>query len=295
MFTDDINNRYTYLNTLNNVVWEEPADRTPNPNRVICIHQEMEPVLSHLMRARPTWRFKSTERFSSGDGPVRALNFTIFDGDEALGQLYMEHHWRDSTVRYYFDNFRLSNARQKNQKNFSSKPDVAAKRIIKAFHLKTPKERASEAFSDVRTVAQNAVNEANWPLRRAKSVIEKEMFAYLERNWEDIKPSLGANVAEIDLPALVHADREAAALSSAISDGLGVVVRIEANATYMVARAESGSYNVETFTDSTLPDHLRGSLGLLKLMEDKQHIEGVGARANRNLYFVMDKKETSNV
>jgi hypothetical protein len=59
MFINDINNRYVYLNSMRNVVWEQPADRTPNLDLTVSIHPELVLVLDKLMKERPTWRFKS--------------------------------------------------------------------------------------------------------------------------------------------------------------------------------------------------------------------------------------------
>ena len=288
MFIDDINNRYVYLNSMKNVVWEQPADRTPNLNLTVSIHPEIEMVLDKLMKERPTWRFKSTERHI-GAG---VSSFVIYDGDEELGCLYMENHWRDVAVRYYFDNFRLERTRQKNIKNYSTKPDVAAKRIVKAFHLKTPKERAAEAFVKMRTDVQNKNANLGWPLRKAKSTLESELYAYASRNWDEIKPLLGPTAADIDLPTLMDACGEYERLASAISDAQGRTVRVEGNGTYLAARsADASTFTTEIYTDNTLPNDLRGSLGLLKLVEDQTYIEGVGFRVDATLYFIMDSKE----
>lgn len=296
MFIDDINNHYTYLNTLKNVVLEELNDHTSpalRDARQVIIHPELEPVLDKLMRERPTWRFKSTQRFYSTSGVCRASNFDIYDGDEKLGQLWTENHWRDDTLRFFFNNFRLEKSRQRSRVSYTTKPGEAVKRIVKAFHLKTPSERAVDAFNDVRSSVQKAVSDNNWPLRRAKSAIEKEMFAYAVKHWDEIKTHLTTDT-KLDFPALVQADRESQEMSAAFDSGNGVTVRIEANSSYLVSRKSDAGYAVETYSDSTLPDHLRGSLGLLKLMDNGSYVADVGIRTSANLYFVMDKKDESN-
>lgn len=292
MFMDDVNNRYTYLNSLKNIVWEEPADRAPR-DRNIQVHDELVPIIDKLIKERPTWRFKSTQQFYMGGPIYRATDFAIYDGDEALGRLWLEHHWRDSASRFFFNNARLERARMKRQTNFSTKPDIAAKRILKAFHLKTPKERAAEAFTDVRGAVQKVVSDNNWPLRRAKNLIEQRLFSYAAKHWDEIKSHLTDDVL-LDFPALMQLDAEAQAVSAALGNSDGVAVRIEANGSYLVARTSDGSYEVQTLTDATLPDHLRGALGLLKLVGNGDHIPDVGIRANPKLYFVMDKKGESD-
>ena len=293
MFIDDVNNRYTYLNTLKNIVHEEPIERDAFPARELILHEAMPPVLDRLLKERPTWRYKSATQFWGSD-TKKVSDLAIYDGDEKLGRLWLEHHWRDGTIRYNFDNLRLEKSRQRNGVSYTTKADVAAKRIVKAFHLKTPKERAVDAFGDVRRAVNQAVSDANWPMRRAKSVIEKELLAYTVRNWETIKHHLGPDAAKIDLPGLLDADREAYDLSAALEQSGGVTVRIESNGAYMISRSANGTYDVQTLTDAQLPEHVRGALGLLKLVQDGAHIDGVGLRVRANLYFITDKKDRPN-
>lgn len=293
MFIDDVKNRYTYLNTLKNVVLEEPLERPDWEGREVILHPEMQPVLDRLFKERPTWRFKSTQNFF-GSATAKVTNLDIYDGDEALGSLWIEHHWRDGSTRYNFDNSRLSRARQRGGVSYTTKPDVAAKRIVKAFHLKTPKERASESYADVRKAVQQVTSDVSWALRRGKSAVEDKLFAYAIRNWETIAPHLGPDAAKVDLPALYEADREAYDLSRAFKSALGVMVRIESNGAYTISRKDNDTYDVQTLTDAQLSEHVRGALGLLKLVQDGVHIDGVGLRVHANLYFVTDKKGESN-
>ena len=289
MFIDDIKNRYTYLNTMKNIVHEEPLDRPYVAERQIILHDALPALLDKLMKERPTWRYKSTKPIYGSNHRVNEL--IIYDNDEELGKLWLENHWRDETLRYFFDNFRLTQQRQRHMKTFSTKPDVAAKRIVKAFHLKTPKERAADAHKEAHSVVNGIGSEASWPFRRAKMRIEDRLFEYAARNWSDIKQYLGAD--DMDFPALAEANEEAVALIGSYNDNNGVTVRIESNGAYLVSRRANDGFDAVTYTDATLTDHLRGALGLLKLVEDKGYISGVGARVNTNLYFVMDKKEES--
>jgi hypothetical protein len=285
MFIDDIKNRYTYLNTMKNIVHEEPLDRPYVAERQIILHDALPALLDKLMKERPTWRYKCTKHLY-GSNP-RVSELIIYDNDEELGKLWIENHWRDETLRYFFDNFRLTQMSQRHMKTFSTKPDVAAKRIVKAFHLKTPKERAADAYKETQAVVGAIANETSWPFRRAKMRIEDRLFEYAARNWSDIKQYLGAD--DMDFPALAEAYDETITLLDFFNNSGGATVRIESNGAYLVSRRANDGFDAVTYTDATLTDHLRGALGLLKLVEDKGYISGVGARVNTNLYFVMDK------
>jgi hypothetical protein len=294
MFIDDMKNRYTYLNTMKNIVWEESLDRPHRPALSIILHPDLEPIFDKLLRDRPTWRFKSNELVhAGGDVAVtrHAVNFSIFDGEEELGKLWRETHWRDQEVRYCFNNFRLHKERQRNSVSYTTKPDVAVKRIVKAFHMKTPSERAVDAQAAVRRVANELVQETNMPVRRAKTGIEAEFFLYAARHWEEVKHMLPISSQGIDLPSLVAANGHAMEMQEAVSQGGGVNVQLEPNGTYATSRPVNTGFETHSYTDATLPDHIRGALGLLKLVEDETAIDNVGARVNAKLYYVMDKKE----
>jgi hypothetical protein len=219
------------------------------------------------------------------------VRFDIYEGDEKLGQLWRETHWRDNEVRYCFNNFRLHKERQRNSVSYTTKPDVAVKRIVKAFHMKTPSERAVDAQNAVREVVSNVVQEAAWPVRKAKSLIDQEFYNYAVTHWDEVKHMLGDKADKIDLPNLVQTHNDSLGMQEAVSQGNGVNVQLEPNGTYSTSRPINTGYETHSYTDATLPDHIRGALGLLKLIEDKDSIDNVGARVSANLYYVMDKKE----
>lgn len=291
MFMNDISNQYTYLNAMKNVVHEETIGGTTVPERRIIINSALAPVLDKLTSVRPTWRFKSTEDFSGvrfGVGLCVASVFDIYDGDESLGSLWVDRHWQTGDNRFYFNNFRLKNL--KKRISYTTKPAEAVKRIVKAFHLKTPSERASDAFAAISRVLSDATVRPAMALQQAKTSIQRAMFDYACHHWDEVKTYPAIDPA-IDLPALVQADKTVQQMSSDFRSGRGVTVCVEANGSYLVSRRSDAGYVAEVFKDSTLSDHLRGALGLLKMMDDASHIPDVGVRTTAKLFFVLDKKE----
>ena len=295
MFVNNMKNRYAYLNTMKNVVWEQSLEKPELPNLTVTLHPDLEPVFDKLMRERPTWRFKSKENmYASPNGIAvtgNATRFTIYDGDEELGQIWRETHWGTQELRYCFNNFRLHKERQRNSVSYTTKPDIAVKRIVKACHMKTPSERAVDAQEAVRGIVGSIVQEAAWPVRKAKSLIEQEFYTYAVTHWDEVKHMLGDKADKIDLPSLAVAHDEAIAMQEAVSHGNGVNVQLEPNGTYSTSRPTNLGFETHSYTDTTLPDHLRGALGLLKLIDDKTGIDNVGARVSATLYYVMDKKK----
>lgn len=294
MFIDDMKFRYVYLNTMKNVVWEQPIQRPVVEGMEVVIHPELRDVLDRLMRERPTWRYKAKQDFFRASyGERRANSFDIYDGDEVLGRLWLEYHWRDSTPRFFFDNFRLKQSRQRHMANYTTKPDMAAKRIVKAFHLKTPSERALDNDTIIRSVVSKASGDTSWPMRKARAAVEAAAFKYALENWETFKDKLEGSVSKLDLLGLHKAHEDVLTLSDRVSAGSGRTVNLGPNGTYLIGRRVGDGYETQTLSDDTLPDDLRSALGLLKLVEDGNVIPGIGVRANASVFFVMDKQENA--
>lgn len=291
MYIDDIKNNYIYLNSMKNIVWERSNERGAlKENAVITVEPEIEDIIYKLLKERPTWRFKSTEVVMPACEHIRLDAFEIYDGDEMLGTVSTERHWRDQTLRYYFTNSRIQKQRQRSGRSYTSKPEVAIKQILKAFHLKTPKERAAEAFAMVRASMQEVVNATEWPMRKAKAALERDMIAYFIKHWEVVREEVDGDTAKIDLPALAVEAHEGRTLLDLFQTNKGVIVRLEANGTYMVCRPENGSFEVLALTDTMLPEHIRGGLGLLKMLNEGEFVAGVGVRSKANTYFIVDKE-----
>lgn len=65
------------------------------------------------------------------------------------------------------------------------------------------------------------------------------------------------------------------------NDKVSMVIVVDKN--YVVKTGD----NVQLYDDNTLPEHIRGKLGLLKLVEDEQVVTGIGCRVSVNAFVVV--------
>ena len=75
-----------------------------------------------------------------------------------------------------------------------------------------------------------------------------------------------------------------------VHDALGTTksaMIVKTDTGYIFKRGEQ----TDILTDATLPDAVRGSLGLLKLVEVEHYIVGVGCRLDEDLFIVLMKEE----
>lgn len=289
-FIDDIKYDYAYLNSLKNLVHERPKNN-PNNSRDVALHKDLYPLVDTLMKERPTWRYKSSEPIYQGSETYFIRQLFIYDGNEVLGKLWLDHYWNGGQARFYFTNHRLN--LNSNRTSFSSKPKVAAKRILKAFHMKTPTERAAEAQQRVNKAVQVNLGKTRWPYQRAKMAVEAPLLDYAIKHWDEIKDELGPDAIKSDYPTIAQSHAENVALDQMFNGGMGLTVLIEANDTYSLTKSAGQTHHVVSYTDSALPEYVRSALGLLKLVEDNAYIPDVGLRVSNNLFYITSPEPPS--
>ena len=80
--------------------------------------------------------------------------------------------------------------------------------------------------------------------------------------------------------------------TKAESDAIDAIVGYKDSNKVAYIKLYKGKYivktvdNVKTYDDNTLPEEYRGKLGMLKLVEDKQCISGVGCRAEADVFMI---------
>ena len=290
MFMDRLNKHYISFDEGNTIIWE---NATPFAVSDFSIHPQLLALIDSLRKVRPLWRYKCTTH-TYGTRPTMHRCY-IYEGDSPLGEVWIENHWRNDTSRFFFQNERIQagNSRNRNGR-FTSKLPNAVKEIVKVFYLKTPKERSSVAFSAIHKALGAADSKSNLEYMRARHAVERAAIVWAERDWETAKALLGPALADVDLPEIANHRGDMKSLLTAYHACAGRAVRAEGNGTYLVSRVIDGGYNMVMHTDDSLPDILRGGLGLLKLVEVGTTIPNIGVRAEDNIFFVLDAEEPND-
>lgn len=255
---------------------------------------EMLDVVNRILKKKPHWTFKAefesaySIRRSDVSDYVIIHNLDVYDGDERLGYVRWGRQNGWGKEGYEFDNFRLNSARSRNRASFSTKPNVVANRVVKMFYSKTPSELAAEAAEKTSSAVSGVSSSNGWEYRRKWDHLKDELERYVIENWCTLQSQLGTVAASIDLPAIREEAAQAREMEQLYRHNAGWVVLAQPNGRYIVRVREE----VETYTDSTLPDRLRMGLGLLKMVDENKMIAGVGVRAKDNTFFVC--KEPTN-
>jgi hypothetical protein len=255
----------------------------------VVAHDKLVPLLDKLLRKRPAWRFKETTERSITNSPYIIRNLDVFDGDECLGKVYISKHWRTGEPRYCIDNFRIRDKMERGKETFTTKLDVAAKKILADFYPRNPEEQMAEAITDAHNVIPAAHGNAAWDHRRKVSGIMDDLKDYIIRNWDTMRHHVrDPKYAAYDMKAKQARLDELRTVGDVYINGSGFLIMCRPDGNYVRGK-HGGSDETTTWvmTDAELPDEVRARLGMLKMLDVKEIVAGVGARVSHNTFFIL--------
>jgi hypothetical protein len=177
--------------------------------------------------------------------------------------------------------------RERNTEYCTKDAKKALAAIKKTFSNKSIAQRMDEAFNDAaRSISRengNKTHTANRCLSRLSPTIQAFAFVTMQKEFETYAQSLG-------MGAILN-EYKTAQLEMLTVDAIQTKFNT-IEATHLVLSL-GGKYVVKTgdkidmYDDNTLPVEMRGKLGMLKLVEPEQMIEGVGCRATTEVFVLL--------
>lgn len=257
-------------------------------------HKEFREVLTHAISANPHWDFEfvSGKRVGIEDPQnpgrfmFRLTKAKVSLGKEYLGDIGIEYH--GSSEKVYVLNHRLAAVRSRNQgKAFTSSTQRAITLINKSFSRRTP----TELMRDAKALVFSGLNELNsaryFKVREAAVDMNKWASQFVMDNFEQLKPMLAglANGSQLTegmatFKQATEAAEEIKMLKNVTDEGGNTTV-VVLHGSYVVHSGDT----LSTFTHDTLPDALRGPLGMLKLVEPNTLLP-VGVRINDEVFLI---------
>lgn len=281
MFMTENTHNYFYPTNSKHIVLECEKGRERGHEAQATIRPASARFIDALRSKRPTWRFKSTEYVYSS--ATQLVRFEVYDGDEALGHVWTDTHWRTGELRYHLTNHRILNGRRRGDSSFSSTLATAVKKAIDAFGAKSPNELALGARNDMHGVVYGYHSQARFEYDMTLRKVLNNLTDYVLRNWEALRAHAGTE-SSVDLPALFHAHLEGSDIYTAFDGKGGVMVMVRGESLILHRKGEDAYIT----TTSALTGEQRGRLGMLKLVEDRTCLPGIGARLNAETFFIMD-------
>jgi hypothetical protein len=249
------------------------------------IFEALQPLLDRGWKFFPRDTKTTMDRIEGK--PVHVVNsWTIYDADEKLGSVgLLSMYSRVSAMReyrIYVENERISDARRTGRVYRTSDPKKATLMIRKNFYRKPDAEKVEAQWKDI----SNQLNSANWDtvaeLQRAKKKFFNKAEDFVLSNMDlyvQQHPSAIAAREEVDKTMLDHKTvsgicklYEAKKIILVLRDGARYIVKVDGR--------------MYTITDDDMTEDMRRKLGLLKLVEDGQCIEGIGFKGGENSFLI---------
>lgn len=260
-------------------------------------HREFQEVLTNVIAQNPHWDFEFVngrrtnidDTSNPGKSYFRLTKVKVYLGKEYLGDVGIEYH--GSGEKVYVLNHRVSAERVRNQgKAFTSNPQRAISLINKNFSRKTPSERLKDANSMIAQQVANLNSSRYFQVREAIADLQKRASQFVLDQFEALRPMLTTSAEGNKLlegmatyQKATEASEEVKMLINAVDNKLTTTVVVLQDS-YVVHSGDT----LSTFTHDTLPDVLRGPLGMLKLVETNVLLP-IGIRVDESVFLINKK------
>jgi hypothetical protein len=157
---------------------------------------------------------------------------------------------------------------------------------------RTPAERLTSARNIAASTVGRISSNASYEYRNAQDRVLPHMTEFVAQRWEEFcavqMEPLEAKARDALLDKK-QAREDALTISGPIDTSKGYLL-IQAGDVYIV-----GHYNLTEVPAMVrldeMPDRLKGSLGLLRLLEPKKYAPGIGVRVDETTFYVVDADE----
>ena len=258
----------------------------------------LERVALRLVKRNPKWKLVVDGWPVNTDGKRRVKKFWVYQDSERLGWVAVGHNYTTNGPSITFDSPTLSMNRERKQYNETSSEDTAVRVIEKNFFAKSLEQVLLEQIGVAKGVIEEFTGNKQRTLRGLREDINPSILSYVWANIDTLRGELVANYGATDrliddTLAAQEALENITPISKAIRSEHGWVA-------HMVLIREGTYYTYEfgaelppivSYTTDTLPPNIKGKLGMLKLVEAKNLITGIGARINENTYVVLEGTE----
>lgn len=266
---DTIKYNYPSIWGAPNILWEQPKDKTdPEPP----VHwAELRPLVSKLARRHPAWKLIVTTAYPYNVSMCDAVY--ILQSGEHLGMVSKD--YRGAKIGFRITNDRVSSGMQRSNYKWTSDIEKARRLIEANFKPSTLAELLPKAVAKTNAQLGRLRGDAHIAQSRNRQAIVDRVDRYvltLQKAHRDALKVFGVTDEMMDaMPELVGRANMFSYLAASAS-GYTVVVTNENE--YI---AKTGD-QTEVFGRDTLPATLQRNIGMLKLTDNHQFIDGIGMR-----------------
>jgi hypothetical protein len=264
------------------------------------VEKPLHEIMWKVITENPTWEFKVHEYYGNlNEGQTKTSEtannrpritvskFAVFKDGEEIGKIDRDYRYDAGGHIFSISSNTIRNERERVGAYRTKDAKKALAAIKKTFSNKSVAERMNDALGEATRVVsrQTSQKRSNHQSVMHNLIPLMKTFAFVQ-HAEDFKKYVIVNGQAHQLAKL----RETEAEMLTVTD---IEAKFKADKGTSLVLLSNGKYVVKTgdevqlYDDNTLPLDMRGKLGMLKLVEPEQMIEGVGCRATTEVFVLL--------
>ena len=257
------------------------------------VEKPLNEIMWKVITENPTWEFRVEQYYAtlkSETADTRPLitvaKFSVRKDGEEIGKIDRDYRYDQGGYVFSISSNAIRNERERVGAYRTKDAKKALAAIKKTFSNKSLSERLDEAMAEAtRAISRQSSRKRSDHLSTMNSIVPiMKSFAF-DAMANEFKQYAVRNGQAHNLAKLKEAEAEMLTVTDIESKfkGSGTSLVLIANGKYLVKTGDE----VQTYDDNTLPIEMRGKLGMLKLVEPEQMIEGVGCRATTEVFVLL--------
>jgi hypothetical protein len=258
----------------------------------VVVHRVIDPVIQRLATLNPLWRFVATEwgYLYGGGKQLGLVRFSVLEHGEELGKISRERKGNSDVI--CVSNERIAKTKERSNGYSTVDADKAVLKAKKMFFKLKPNERIEKATKDADSVISRQKNLKQREKYTAEGAVRAAAMDYimgtgfdlflehLKTCTESVRNKIEKHISDNERLGDEMMTIETA--KSAFDAGKTALV-IKDGGKYLVKIGDK----IDLFDDNTLPDWMRGKLGMLKLVQAEQFVSNTGCRVNDETFVLM--------
>jgi hypothetical protein len=253
----------------------------------------IDPVVQRLAVLNPLWRFvvESTQYDNSTEPQsLKATEFKVMEAGEELGTISKEYHGRSYVIQ--ISNERIGKDRVRRGGYKTTDADKAILKAKKMFFKLKPSERVENSMKVAMSVIDRQKRRKDNEKYNHATTIQSAANKFIMGTGFSLFLEHIKTMAESEQNTINRARDEHDRLSEEMLTIDKVKSQFEKGTTALVIK-DDGKYLVkigdaiQLYDDNTLPNDMRGKLGMLKLVEAEAFVSNTGCRINDEVFVLV--------
>lgn len=264
--------------------------RGVTPEIKYVVSEILSPVIQRLATLNPLWRFVATDYGYGGGSALVLTGFHVFENSEELGKIQRDR--SRSTERIYVSNERIANTKQRSNGYTTADADKAVLVAKKMFFKLKPTERLAKAHKDADDTIDRQRRLKDREKYHADNTVRDAAIKFIMGTGFHVFLEHIKTIAESERNQIETAMTNKERLTDEMMTIDQAKSAFEANKTALVVK-DGGKYlvkigdKIDLYDDNTLPDWMRGKLGMLKLVQGEQFVSDTGCRVNEDTFVLL--------